>query len=264
MKAQRNETGLIKAVGWGIMAEYLITTIHHVIEGLGLIFEFRIKSLITPVTFGIPLLITLGLLYLYRKTRNSFILAVFSITTALWWIFGIGLMDGFYNHTLNVLLYLLNVSAAVMTKIYPTYTPPSSLGGSIIPCDGIQFSYCVLRPATIVYEAAGIISFFVACMLVSYIYRLIREKQNRPSTAQQTLSRPVILGVSFGLVASFGAVPLLTAYMTSGRLPSLILALLLMGASMLPLAVTIVWLKKKEGDNPPFEKNNLVGGENAT
>ncbi len=245
MKAQRNETGLIKAVGWGIMAEYLITTIHHVIEGLGLIFEFRIKSLITPVTFGIPLLITLGLLYLYRKTRNSFILAVFSITTALWWIFGIGLMDGFYNHTLNVLLYLLNVSAAVMTKIYPTYMPPSSLGA-------------------IAYEAAGIISFFVACMLVSYIYRLIREKQNRPSTAQQTLSRPVILGVSFGLVASFGAVPLLTAYMTSGRLPSLILALLLMGASMLPLAVTIVWLKKKEGDNPPFEKNNLVGGENAT
>jgi len=52
--------------------------------------------------------------------------------------------------------------------------------------------------------------------------------------------------------------------MTSGRLLSLMLALLLMSGSMLPLIATIVWLNRKEGDNPATEKNSLVGGEDAS
>lgn len=97
-------------------------------EGLGFAFGFfRLNSLLAPVTFAIPLLITLGLLYLFQKTRQRFVLIVFNITALLWWGVGIGLQDGFYNHTLSVLLYLVHMPPQIMSKIYPTYPTYAAL-----------------------------------------------------------------------------------------------------------------------------------------
>src|SRR6266700_2090670 len=112
--SKMNADKSIKRLGAIILTEYIITIVHHVIEGLGFVFDFRIKSLITPFTFGIPLLITLGLLFLYRETRHRFVLVVFSVATMLWWVIGIGLTDGFYNHTLNVLLVFLHTPPEIM------------------------------------------------------------------------------------------------------------------------------------------------------
>ena len=230
----------IQRVRLALLAEYIATSLHHVIEGLGLVFEFRVKSLITPITFGIPLLIMLGLLYLYQKTRNKVVLGIFSITAILWWVAGIGLMDGFYNHTLNVLLVYAQVPAQIMTVIYPTYVLPTNG----IPCDGVKFSYCTPTPATLFYEASGIMSFIIACFLAVNVYRLIRVQWSNQSTREQELPRSVVVGVCLGLLASFGVVPLLGAYMTTGNVSSLVLALPLMSISALAVVVAMVRLRK--------------------
>ena len=132
---------LITRVSRITAALYAITVVHHVIEGLGWVFGFRLNSLLTPITFGIPLLMTLGVLQLYRTTRHQFVLAVVTIMITLFWVIGIGLSDGLYNHTLNVLLAIAHAPNSVLSAIYPTYTQPP-LGGLNLPCDGIQYSYC--------------------------------------------------------------------------------------------------------------------------
>src|SRR5258708_1360752 len=168
---------LVRMAGGAILVEYVITCIHHVDEGIGFAFGFfRLNSLLVPLTFGIPLLITLELLYLYQKTSKRFVLVVFSITTMLWWVVGIGLFGGLYNHTLNVLFYLAGVPLAVMRKIYPTYVPPGGVGNLTIPCDGTQFRFCAFTPNTVLYEGTGILSFLAACFLAFAVYRLIREQ----------------------------------------------------------------------------------------
>jgi hypothetical protein len=240
---------LIKIVTGTIYAEYVITCIHHVDEGLGFAFGFfRLNSLLAPLTFGIPLVITLGLLYLYQKTRHRFVLMIFGITTILWWVIGIGIEDGFYNHTLSVLLFLLKVPLQIMKKIYPTYPPfipPAATAIPTIPCDGVQFRFCPLTPNTVLYEGTGILSFAGACLLTWAVYRLIRATWRSQLAEAPVLPRAVAVGVSLGLVASFAILPLLGAFMSTGRLSFLLAALPIMGISVVALVVAMTWLKRK-------------------
>ena len=213
-------------VGASVALEYGVTSIHHVVEGLGLVFGFRLRSLIVPVTFSIPLLITLALLYLYQKTRSRIVLGFTGATAIVWWVVGIGLIDGFYNHTLTVVLYLSSVPAGIVGTIYPTYRPTPTT--ATIPCDGVQYSYCSLTVATLVYEIAGIASFVIACFLTLNLYRLIRAGWGRRSLAATFLPRGVATVVSVGMVAALGTTPTLGTYMSTGRPMALATALSVM------------------------------------
>jgi hypothetical protein len=236
---------LIGIAGGTISVEYLITCLHHVDEGLGLAFGFfRLNSLLTPLTFGIPLLITLGLLYLYKKTSHRFILMVFGITTILWWVLGIGVEDGFYNHTLSVLLFLLRVPLQLMKKIYPTFIPPTPTAVPTIPCDGVQFRFCPLTLNTVLYEGTGILSFVAACLLTWAVYRLIRAMWKSQPAEASALPRTVAVGASLGFVASFATLPLLGSFMSTGRFSFLMAALPIMGISVVALIVAITWLRR--------------------
>lgn len=231
MTADRLITKTIRTV----VVLYVITVVHHVIEGLGWVFEFRLRSLITPVTFGFPLLMTLGLLLLYRRTRHWVVLAAFACTTLLWWVVGIGLSDGLYNHTANLVLSLAHVPAAVLRTLYPSYVPPPANGGFTMPCDGVRYSYCAIKPATITYEVAGIASFVVACPLALDVYRLVMQQRRDRTAPPQDTSRRAVVGASLGAVMSFGAAPLIGMYMASGKLAVLVIALAftVVGASAL-------------------------------
>jgi hypothetical protein len=258
---------LIRMTRGAIYVEYVTTCIHHVDEGLGFAFGFfRLNSLLTPLTFGIPLLITLGLLYLYQKTSHRFVLVVFGITTILWWVIGIGIEDGFYNHTLSVLLFLVGVPLQIVRKIYPTYPispisiPLTHPGILTIPCDGVQFRFCALTPNTVLYEGTGIFTFVVACFLTLAVYRLIRATWRNQHAKAPALPRMVAVGISLGLVASFAVLPLLGSFMSTGRLSFLISALPIMGISVLALVVAIVWLRRKNPDQPLAHIASL-GGE---
>lgn len=237
---------LIRMAGEAILAEYVITCVHHVDEGLGFAFGFfRLNSLLAPLTFGIPLLITLGLLYLYKQTSHRFVLVVFSITTLLWWVAGLGLQDGFYNHTLSVVLYLAGIPLAIMSMVYPTYMPPTTAGILTIPCDGVQFRFCALTPNTVLYEGSGMLTFVAACFLTLAVYRLIRAKWDNQQASAQALPRAVVVGISLGLLASFAVVPLLGSFISTGHLSFLVSALPFMGVSVLAVVVAMAWLRRK-------------------
>jgi len=231
-----NANPLIRRIARTIVMLYLITVVHHVIEGLGWVFEFRLKSLLTPATFGVPLLMTLGLLLLYHRTRHALVLTVLAGTTVLWWVFGIGLSDGFYNHTLNLVLSVAHVPSSVLNAIYPSYAAPPTGGAFTMACDGLHYSYCSITPATVAYQAAGIASFVVACSLAVDVYRLVRQHGRAPSLR---LSRPILIWISFGMVASFGVAPLLGMYMAGGKPAALAIAVMFMAVGIAALAIAV-------------------------
>jgi hypothetical protein len=74
------------------------------------------------------LLITLGLLFLYQRTRSGVTLALFSTVTALIWIV-MDLVDSLYAHTIKDILFLVGVPAEIVQTVHPL----SSLRISSIP-----------------------------------------------------------------------------------------------------------------------------------
>ena len=228
---------LITRVSRITAALYAITAVHHVIEGLGWVFGFRLNSLLTPITFGIPLLMTMGVLQLYRTTRHQFVLAVVTIMITLFWVIGIGLTDGLYNHTLNVLLSIVHAPDSAFNAIYPSYTQPPS--GLNIPCDGVQYSYCTVTPSTLLYELAGIASFLVACWLAFDTYRLVRARRRDYRASSGRLPRRVTIGVALALLSAFGLGPTLGMYMATRNLASLFGALALMAIGVGALGVAL-------------------------
>jgi hypothetical protein len=223
---------LLTRIRLAVIVLYFITVVHHVIEGLGWVFGFRLNSLLTPVTFGIPLVLTLGVLHVYRTTRHAFALAVLTIMTLLFWVIGIGLTDGLYNHTLNVLLFIVQTPASVIDAIYPTYVQSASGSGLSVPCDGVQFSYCAITPASTLYELAGIASFVVACWLGFDLCRLVLEHGRGAHASVGPLPQRVVLGLALALVSAFGLGPTLGLYMASRNPASLLLAVALMTAGL--------------------------------
>lgn len=221
-------------------ALYVITVVHHVIEGLGWVFGFRLNSLLTPITFGIPLLLTVGMLQLYKTTRQAFVLVAATIMMTLFWVIGIGLTDGLYNHTLNVLLTIVHAPVSVFSAIYPSYTQPPSGAELNMSCDGVQYSYCAVTPITVLYELAGIASFVVACWLAFDTYRLVRARRQDYRSSFGRVPRRVTIGVALALLSSFGLGPTLGMYMATWNVASLFVALAMMASGVGGLAVALL------------------------
>jgi hypothetical protein len=232
-----NANRLTRRIARTTLLLYAVTCVHHVIEGLGWVFDFRLKSLITPLTFGVPLLMTVALLRLYKATGHRFVLAVVATVTGLWWIVGIGLFDGFYNHTLNLVLSAAHAPSGLLKAIYPSYLPPPPGGPVRMACDGVKFSYCTLTPATVAFEVAGIASAILACVLAIDVYRLIRHRPAANETPHRKLPRRVLVGVSLGMLCAFGVAPTLGMYMTGGKPAALGLALAFMAAGLAAVAL---------------------------
>lgn len=243
-----NANRLIRRLSVTVLAIYFATIVHHVDEGLGLIFGFRLQSLITPLTFAIPLLMTLAFLRLYEMTRQPLFLAGFA-TSTLYWVVGIGLTDGLYNHTLPLLLTVARVPAGILEAIYPTYLAPAAGRPLQMACDGVRFSYCAVTPATVVYEVAGIASFAIACSFAVDAYRLVRNWPRDRLGSLPLLPRSVAVGASIGMLTSFAVAPLLGMYMASGKPALLIVTLtfLAVGLAALAMAAATTRARVREG-----------------
>jgi hypothetical protein len=208
----------IKGTGGAILAESVITSVHHVDEGLGLVSgSIELGSLLAPLAFGMVLLITLGLLSLYRQTRTRLVLAMFALVSVLWWGAAIGLFDGFYNHTLSVLLVLAHIPPGGMRLIYPTYQPPSMASIVTFPCDGTPFRFCTVTTATVLYEGTGVLQLVVGGFLTLAMYRLIRGT----------------------------AIPLLGAFMGTDQLSFLIAGLPVLLVGVLAVVGAIWWRSRR-------------------
>ncbi len=242
---------LLKMVRWSMIAVYLATCIHHVDEGLGLVFGFRLYSLLSPVTFGLPLLITLGLLDLWQKTGRRLVLVVFSIIALLWWVGGIGIGDGLYNHSLNLVLYFARVPVGVIRQIYPQYVPPVHTSTVMIPCDGATF--CVLTPNLVLYLAAAILSLVASGFLTVAVVRLIRHGWHVGQTAGRKLPDVVAVGVSLSLVAFLVAFPLLAFFMSTGSFSFFLPGVSFLVLSLLGVGIAFGWLRKESTNSSLME-----------
>jgi hypothetical protein len=234
----------IKGTGGAILAESVITSVHHVDEGLGLVSgSIELGSLLAPLAFGMVLLITLGLLSLYRQTRTRLVLAMFALVSVLWWGAAIGLFDGFYNHTLSVLLVLAHIPPGGMRLIYPTYQPPSMASIVTFPCDGTPFRFCTVTTATVLYEGTGVLQLVVGGFLTLAMYRLIRGTA-QPASGKR-LPRTVVGGVILAGGTSVGAIPLLGAFMGTDQLSFLIAGLPVLLVGVLAVVGAIWWRSRR-------------------
>jgi hypothetical protein len=239
----------IKRTGGAILAEYVITSVHHVNEGLGLVFgSIELGSLLAPLTFGMVLLITLGLLSLYRQTRARFVLAVFALVSILWWGAAIGLFDGFYNHTLSVLLVLAHIPTGGMRLIYPTYQLPSMASLLTFPCDGTPFRFCTVTAPAVLYEGTGILQLVVGIFLTLAVSWLIRGT-TQPMSGER-LPHTVVGAVILAGGTSVGVLPLLGAFMSTDQLSFLIAALPALLVGVLAVVWAIGWRSRRSIHQP--------------
>lgn len=232
---------LLKMVRWSIIAVYIATCVHHVDEGLGFVFGFRLYSLLAPVNFGLPLLITLGLLDLFQKTGRRFVLVVFSIIATLWWVVGIGIGDGLYNHSLNLVLYFAPVPVEVIRQIYPQYMPPVHTSTVMIPCDGAIF--CVLTPNLVLYLAAAVFSLVASGFLTVAVVRLIQRGWSIGQTAGRKFPGVVVVGVSLSLVAFLVAFPLLVSFMGTGSFSFFLPGVSFLVLSLLGVGIALKYVR---------------------
>jgi hypothetical protein len=234
MDTETRRDRLIRLNGWLVIATYLATSVHHLLEGTGLIFGFRLNSLLVPLTFAIPLAVSLALLRLVRRTGQRSFLIMYVVASGLWWVLGIGIVDGFYNHTLTVVLAAVRAPASLVAGIFPTYH--AALGGATLPCDGVTYSYCNITGASVTYEVAGIASFVTAGLLAVALIRLLNASRRLSPVGISRIGMPGQVLVGAGMVAGIAMAPVLTEYMDTGRIPDLLVAIVL----MLVCAATIV------------------------
>ncbi len=89
-----------------ILVQYLLTLVHHLYGGL--VFGTPERLVIAAVVTAI-LVVTLGLLYLYRRTGSATAL-VFSLSLiVLFWVVLLGGYEGGYNHVYQTVRFLAGV-----------------------------------------------------------------------------------------------------------------------------------------------------------
>lgn len=162
-------TRLIRMTGIALVAEYAITTVHHVYGGV--IYRSRERLFVAPIAV-IPLLITLGFLYLYKRTRSGVALTLFSSITTLFWVITIGLFEGGYNHTFKDLLFLAKGPSTTTYKLYRPF---------------LFFEY-IYPPNDIFIETTGVLTLVAASFPALFTYRLLRGRHDRKARSEQTAS----------------------------------------------------------------------------
>jgi len=227
MTTQTRITWLLKWTGIAIFAQYALTSIHHVYGGLVYGTPDRLSM---PIYGGVALLITLGLLFLYQRTRSGVTLALFSTVTALLWIVT-DLVDSLYAHTIKDILFLVGVPAAVVQTVHPPVVPQ-------------DFVY---TPNDVLFEITGVLKLVIIYALVILLYRLIREHQrSRPSSLQlPAVPLATTVVAILGTVAFIVGGSLLLAYIATARMAVLIPSLLVNGLGVLALAAAITSFIRK-------------------
>jgi hypothetical protein len=146
---------LINQAGLAVVSIYILTTVHHVYGGLVDGIEGRLH---VPIFMALPLLITLGSLYFYRRTDSWMALTIYSMTAILIFVLLSGIIHGAYAHTYKDILFLLNESPSLYYSLNPQeHYPPDNL----------------------LFEMTGILEMVVAYFVARSTFHLIRDRQKR-------------------------------------------------------------------------------------
>jgi hypothetical protein len=158
VKAVNTTTGqLINSAAVSILAPYVLTTIHHIYGG---IVDRDLNRLYVPIIAAVPLLVTQGSLYLYKRTRSGAALATFSTMAVLGWVIASGLLHGGYAHAYKDILFLAGVGKQAAQKLYYPLNPNEHY-----------------PPDDIFFEVTGVLELVTAYFVAVSTLRLIRDSR---------------------------------------------------------------------------------------
>ncbi|XZF15468.1 hypothetical protein ACTHGU_04980 [Chitinophagaceae bacterium MMS25-I14] len=150
MKQQNNWRHLYQSLGWtaGI---YALTAFHHYYGSVVYGTPWR-----THVVYigGIALLLCFLPGLLYRRFRNKLLLNGYLVIGSVLFSLLIGLVEGFYNHTIKDLLYFSGMNAHTWRSLFPAP------------------AYEV--PDNIVFESTGILQFPVGMIQFYSLYKVYK------------------------------------------------------------------------------------------
>ncbi len=159
MTSKTSTEQLIKQVGFAFVAQIALTSIHHVYGGL--VYNSAMRMSISMVA-GLELLIVLGFLFIYWRTRSGAALTLFSVVAALVGIVQ-GLFHTLYGHIYKDMLFLVGVSADDVRKFF-------------LPVMPNDFIY---PPNDLFFELTGVLELVTIYFIALFTFRLIRDWQSR-------------------------------------------------------------------------------------
>ncbi|MCI0555452.1 MAG: hypothetical protein L0287_31285 [Anaerolineae bacterium] len=135
----------------------VLTVIHHVYGAVIYDTPWRLHI----VAVAVPAIVLLFAFDLMQQRQPSTRLgkasrALSTMITALLPIAGIGLFEGGYNHTIKNILYFADISQDTFNRLFP---PPT---------------YEI--PNDFLFEATGVLQFFLGLLSVYYLIKLWKEK----------------------------------------------------------------------------------------
>lgn len=150
---------LIKQVMLAFLAQMTLTSIHHVYGGI--VYD-SVLRLSMPIFAAIELLIVLGLLYWYRRTKSGVPLSSFIVVVV---IVGVvqGLFHAIYGHAYKDVLFLLGVKAENIRNFF-------------LPVMPNDFIY---PPNDVFFELTGLLELVTISLIIVFTYRLIRNRQSQ-------------------------------------------------------------------------------------
>lgn len=153
-------TQAVRLVRIGMVSSWAVFSIHHAYEA-GLAHANGPIEIVIIST--IILVATLVLLDRYERTGNLLAYILFSVITLLWWAGVLGLVEGFYGHTLKDILYFV------------FHVAPAAL-----PRDRIGLMYDV--PTNVFGEVTGVLPFVFGIWIAIAWVRLESQRRAKAST----------------------------------------------------------------------------------
>lgn len=123
------------------------TFVHHVYGGIKYytpkVNRLKIAGLIV-IMFGVTVALHI------ISQHISWVSGIYKGFILVWWVGGLGLFEGGYNHLVKVVLWALRIPSAKLQKLFP----PDEY---VLPND-------------IIFEASGIITFFLGLLVIGKIF----------------------------------------------------------------------------------------------
>lgn len=221
MAIHRDTGRLLLWLGIMVVAEYALSAIHHIYGGLVYASPMRMSM---PIYGGVALLVTLGLLVWYARTRSGNALTLFGIAVGITSI-GTGLVDSVYGHAYKNILFLAGVPKEIALTIHP-------------PIDPSDFAY---PPNDLFFEGTGLIKLVILYFMTILLYHLIRNWQIEHQSSMQLPAIPFAssIWVTLGIAAIVVGGSLLFAHFGTSRVPLLVLSLLINGVGVFAIVAAI-------------------------
>ena len=127
-----------------VLLQALLTTVHHLYGEFALYKDGVRLHIVMAVPLA--LLLTFAPLWIHR---NEFGLRMFTAWTVLFWVLGIGLYEGLWNHLVLDILVLFNLN------------------------EKLSWAFVRSIPGDLVFEITGIAQFLVGCGVFYSIFRQV-------------------------------------------------------------------------------------------